>query len=263
MLLLKYQTENYNSTATLSIESTSSEQEFLEAGDPEAPFSYQPQPSISEESNSSEHFSPLSSLSVEGLDRTLEHLEQGNIVFDAPQSMEIDKPEIIELLLSPTKSIEELQRELESEKEIESATIEITNNMEAKLSGEGFATEPLRPEHQAVSGRRTTRWEWKVTPTRSGKQKLELTLSIYIIPNNQKIPYVLKTFKKNIEVKISPKTHMYNFLKSVWDFIFDNWEWAWTIIVAPVSLWIWRQRNQRIPTFRTPDQETPNRRTPT
>lgn len=211
---------------------------------------------------------PSQSVSVAALDRVLEPLEQGNIVFDVPQSMEIDKSKIINLLLSPTKSIKELQLELESEEEIESATVKITNDMEAKLSGKGFTVETLIPERQAVSSQRTTKWAWEITPNESGKQRLNLILSIFIVSNNRQTPYILETFEKNIEVKVSAKFHVSNFLESIWGVVSDNWEWTWTVILVPLGIWVrrrigqWNRRrlNQRIQNQRTSDRKTPTRR---
>lgn len=181
------------------------------------------------------------------LDRLIGKLEVGNIVFNTPDIMQLDQSEEIELLLSPTKSIEELQSELRSKKDIESATIKITDQMEAHLSGRGFAIEliiPNQPRTQAISSSRTTKWLWNVTPTRTGTQTLYLTLWIHIKVNDRKIEYkieyIVKTFERYITVEISPQRRISRFVESVWDFV-SNHEWVWTLILIPAGVFVWRR----------------------
>jgi len=70
-------------------------------------------------------------------------LEWGNIAFDAPKRMKIAEAKSIELLLSPKKSIQELQSSLNSSEKNDSARIRISNRMVANLSGTGFKIEAI------------------------------------------------------------------------------------------------------------------------
>lgn len=79
---------------------------------------------------------PATSLGV--VEEILSNLEWGNIAFDTPKKMKFEEPKTIELLLSPTKSVQELQSSLKSHEQTESARIQISNLMEADLSGLGF-----------------------------------------------------------------------------------------------------------------------------
>jgi len=117
--------------------------------------------------------------------------------------MKFEEPKIIELLLSPTKSVQELQSSLKSHEQTESARIQISNRMEADLSGLGFKIEALVPQEQAVYRGKTTQWKWEVTPTKDEDQNLYLTLSAIINVSNQKVPLVIRTFDKTIEVEVS------------------------------------------------------------
>jgi beta-glucanase (GH16 family) len=69
--------------------------------------------------------------SLDFVEEIMNNLEWGNIVFDTPKKIKFEEPKIIELLLSPTKSIQELQSSLKSHEKTESARIQISNRMEA------------------------------------------------------------------------------------------------------------------------------------
>lgn len=181
--------------------------------------------------------SPPTSLGV--VEEIVSNLEWGNIAFDTPKKMKFEEPKTIELLLSPTKSVQELQSSLKSHEQTESARIQISNRMEADLSGLGFKIEALVPQEQAVYRGKTTLWKWEVTPTKDGDQNLYLTLSAIINVSNQKVPLVIRTFDKTIKVEVSVG-------QRISTFVAGNWQWLWATILVPLSpfLWKWYQRKR-------------------
>jgi hypothetical protein len=180
---------------------------------------------------------PATSLGV--VEEIVSNLEWGNIAFDTPKKMKFEEPKTIELLLSPTKSVQELQSSLKSHEQTESARIQISNRMKAGLSGLGFKIETSIPQEQAVDRGKTTQWKWEVTPTKDGDQNLSLTLSAIIIVSNQKVPLVIRTFDKTIEVEVSVGQRI-----SI--FVAGNWQWLWASILVPLSpfLWKWYQKKR-------------------
>jgi hypothetical protein len=180
---------------------------------------------------------PPTSLGI--VEEIVSNLEWGNIAFDTPKKMKFEEPKTIELLLSPTKSVQELQSSLKSHEQTESARIQISNRMEADLSGRGFKIEALVPQEQAVYRGKTTQWKWEVTPTKDGDQNLYLTLSAIINVSNQKVPLVIRTFDKTIEIEVSVG-------QRISTFVAGNWQWLWASILVPLSpfLWKWYQRKR-------------------
>lgn len=180
---------------------------------------------------------PSTSLGI--VEEIVSNLEWGNIAFDTPKKMKFEEPKIIELLLSPTKSVQELQVSLKSHEQTESARVQISNRMEADLSGIGFKIESLVPQEQAVYRGKTTQWKWEVTPTKDGDQNLYLTLSAIINVSNQKAPFVIRTFDKTIGVEVSVG-------QRISTFVGGNWQWLWASILVPLSpfLWKWYQRRR-------------------
>ncbi len=168
------------------------------------------------------------------VDDAVNNLEWGNIAFNTPQKIRLEEPKIIELVLSPTQSIEELQSSLESQGQIESAEIRISNRMVAHLSGTGFKIEALieEEEEQLISSEQT-QWKWEVTPTKSGSQNLHLTLFAIINVSGQEGKYRIKTFSETIEVEVSVGQHVSTFVSG-------NWEWLWASILVPTAPFLWK-----------------------
>ena len=159
--------------------------------------------------------------------------------------MKLKEPKIIKLILSPTKSMKQLKLELveELKSEFEDTTqikvelekLQITNEMEANLSGNSFSVEPIEPELQAIINR-TTRWSWNVIPTKKGKQQLHLRLLAYITVNNDEKRIVVRTFNKDIQVVVSRWDIISNIFNFIGKFVSNNWEWFWTIIIIPLFI---------------------------
>jgi hypothetical protein len=113
--------------------------------------------------------------------------------------MRYAQPQVVELLLSPSLSVADLQAQLQQQVGAESARAQISNRMEAQLTGSGFGIEAQMPDLQAVTSQQTTRWTWKVTPTGHGPQTLHLTLSAHIDVAGRDAPLVVRTFDRDIQ----------------------------------------------------------------
>ena len=185
----------------------------------------------------SEAFPPASA-DVDIVDTLLRRLHWGNIAFDTPTTMEYDQSHILELLLSPTLSVVQLQAQLERDADAETASVRISNRMEADLTGRGFAIEALTPSLQAVASTQVTRWRWQVTPTSHGSQQLHLALSAVIQIEGRDTPLVVRTFDRTIEVDIGLPQRVSGFVEK-------HWQWLWAAIVVPVAGYLWRRRKKR------------------
>jgi hypothetical protein len=165
-------------------------------------------------------------------------MQWGNIAFNAPERMKLESSSTIQLVLSPTKSIDELKKDVVAQGEKEGARIRISDLMEARLSGSGFNISPITPETQAISWNEITEWKWDVVPNRAGRHNLYLTLTAIIDVEGSTMPRRIRTFDKTIDVEVSSWQTAFKFFQ-------DNWEWAWTLIVFPVGYWIWRKHNRQ------------------
>jgi hypothetical protein len=180
---------------------------------------------------------PLPPSSVGLVDESVRQLDWGNIAFNAPASMRYAQPQVVELLLSPSLSVADLQAQLQQQVGAESARAQISNRMEAQLTGGGFGIEAQMPDLQAVTSQQTTRWTWKVTPTGHGPQTLHLTLSAHIDVAGRDAPLVVRTFDREIRVYITIPQRVSGFIQK-------NWQWLWAVIVVPIAGYLWRRRKK-------------------
>jgi hypothetical protein len=184
---------------------------------------------------------PSMALSSVGLaDQSVRELDWGNIAFNAPASMRYAQPQVVELLLSPSLSVADLQAQLQQKVGAESAPAQISNRMEAQLTGSGFAIEAQMPDLQAVTSQPITRWTWKVTPTGHGPQTLHLTLSAHIDVAGRDAPLVVRTFDREIQVNITIPQRVSGFIQK-------NWQWLWVAIVVPIAGYLLKRRRKAPP----------------
>ncbi|MGH9343345.1 MAG: hypothetical protein ACRD19_06250 [Terriglobia bacterium] len=187
---------------------------------------------------------PAASTAVDfgAIDRALQSLTKGHIVFNAPDAMTLESTPEIRLLLSPKESIQSLQQSLQQQiqgqQNVEGATIGIAPEMEARLTGENFAITAVTPETQAVSGQEETEWRWDVKPQKAGTAELHLTLSAILQINGSSMPRSIQTFDKRILVQVT------------WDqrisgFVSGHWDWLWTVVIIPIGAWIWNKKRKR------------------
>jgi hypothetical protein len=176
--------------------------------------------------------------SVELVDQIFRKLDWGNIAFNAPATMRYSQPHPVELLLSPSLSVADLQAQLQEKAGTESARVRISNRMEAQLTGRGFTIQAQGPDLQAVTSQQITRWKWDVTPTEHGRQMLHLALSAHIDVAGRDTPLVVRTYDREIQVDITVP-------QRVSGFIGQNWQWLWAAIVVPIAGYLWKRKRKR------------------
>jgi hypothetical protein len=130
------------------------------------------------------------------------------MAFDVPEKLRLEQTALIHLLISPAQTAEQLTaaiREQTSEPvKIESARIQISGMMEAKLVGSAFDIRPITPEEpQMVSRTEPTEWKWEIRPRQSGRQSLHLTLNAIIRFEDKERPRVVRTFDRVIQVDVA------------------------------------------------------------
>jgi hypothetical protein len=164
------------------------------------------------------------------VDRLLEGLQLANIAFNTPDTLGYGRTSVIKLELSANKTPEELAGTIHEPGPTETATVKISNEMDARLTGEQFEIKAVRKERQAVSAN-GTEWSWDIKPKEMGPQKLHLTLDAVLTIDNHESTYTLKTFDKTIGVNVVwPETFFTFFGK--------YWQWIVTTIVIPFVVWI-------------------------
>jgi len=176
--------------------------------------------------------------SAESVDAILRDLDWGSVAFNTSSTMRYTQPSPVELLLSPSASAAELQRELEDRVGADSARVRVSPRMEATLTGKGFGIEALAPDIQAVASTQTTRWKWMVTPTEHGPRTLHLALSAVIDVEGHETPLLVRTFMRDIQVNITVPQRLLGFME-------NHVELVWTGLAAPVLAYLWSRFRKR------------------
>ena len=150
-----------------------------------------------------------------------------NVAFTTPDSMKAEETKDIELLVSPSKSSEELLHNLSEPGKGGTGTTEYADRMEAQLVGGGYTIPPASPEIQPVVPGRTTRWKWQIKPKEGGPQRLDLTLNAIL--NDGKDKSMLQTFHRDIRIDVSWRQRASTFIAGLKDV-----QWLWAAIILPV-----------------------------
>jgi len=173
------------------------------------------------------------------LDEVIASMAEGQIAFNVPDSVvELDQSFTIQLLLDPAKSVGELETMLQASGAAEKYQIKISENMQARLTGNGFEISPITPEEQLISKRETTEWKWEVKAVKSGQQKLYLALSAILKFQGETKVRVIRTFDREMLVRVSLG-------KRISTFVGKNWQWLWTALVIPVMGWLWKRKSAK------------------
>jgi Divergent InlB B-repeat domain len=174
----------------------------------------------------------------EEVDRMIRRLEVGSIAFNVPETLAVGDTEQVQLLLSAQQPISRLKEQLTELGDREGARIRVSDQMEARLTGQKFKIEAVTPELQVVSGEGVTEWKWDIEPTEAGTLDLHLTLTAIIQVRGADRAFRVDTFDRTLEVRVP-------FLSQLSSFVKANWQWLWTAILIPVVGWVLARRRRR------------------
>lgn len=170
-------------------------------------------------------------------DDFLKNMLPANIAFNTPKTMEVGKSHSIELFLSLNEPLDLLAERITEEGPVEKAEIEVSNVVEARLTGQHFKILSITQEKQAITTLGITTWKWDIEAESNGLHKLHLTLNTSITINGEKTPRTIRTFDREIDVTVK-------FADRVQAFISTNWQWLWAAILVPIAGFAWKRRKQ-------------------
>jgi hypothetical protein len=164
-----------------------------------------------------------------------------NVVFTTPETMKMEETKVIELLVSPSKSVEELTAKLSEPGQAGTGSTKYADRMEAQLTGTGFTITPISPAIQPVEPGHVTKWMWQIKPKDGGAQRLDLTLNAVL--NDGKDRSMVETFKRDINIKVSWSQRASSFVGGLKDM-----QWLWAAIIVPIAGAIygwWRKKGKK------------------
>lgn len=175
--------------------------------------------------------------STETVDEVLSQLVLGNVAFNSPEKINIEDTVSIKVVLSPNEAEAVLLDRIDEPGSKVSESLQVSNLMEARLSGEGFKIVAVTKERQAVSSG-VTEWIWDVTPLSEGKRQLTLTIDALITINGEVVPKTLRTFRKPIEVEITKTQKVSGMLN-------EHGKWLWSTLLVPIFGWALKKRKDK------------------
>jgi len=177
-------------------------------------------------------------LSMDGdVDRAIKTMKRANIAFNVPTSMILSEAIDIILVLDMTKSIEELTRIIKSKGEKEGAIINVTSRMGAELKGSNFKITAITEKIQVITSQIVTEWRWEIKPIIPGDHNVYLSLNAYFDVRGRDTPKTIQTFRKTIKIEVT-------WTKLTKDFFQNNWQWLWTSLFIPITIWLWSKRKK-------------------
>ena len=194
---------------------------------------------VKSNSNQSSQGTPKPNSSPD-IDAISDSLAIGNIAFNKPDSMELDKAAEIQLVLSPTRSPDELSGLIEEEGAVQNRSVKVSDYMEATLTGDNF-TISNPTQRKLVSRSGVTEWRWDVTPTKEGQQRLHLTLSAIVNYENGEKPLEIKSFHEAIDVNVTFKQRLWTIASAIG----RNMGWLWPGLLVPAAVWLWNRRKKK------------------
>ena len=184
--------------------------------------------------------------SMDLIDTVLRTDNSGSIAYNAPETVKMGETIKIQLLLSPTKSAEELQQQIVESGQVVSATIEITPLMKAVLrpaDSEAFVIQDLHDAAvQLILTGEPTEWKWAVTAKKPGEQIIILSLYRLVKYDGQDYWRLVNTYESRIHVTVTIGQRLQMI----------DWKWLVGILLTLLSIpALWgifkKNKNESVP----------------
>ena len=120
------------------------------------------------------------------------------IAHETPKSARFGRPFYVTLSLDATGDDDALES-LPGTGNIVEGEAQISDTVQALVSGEAFDVEAVTPATQRISPLTENVWRWKVTPMAVGNQ--ELVIELFALMDQEALP--LRTFRDSVEVEVS------------------------------------------------------------
>lgn len=181
------------------------------------------------------------------LQRALDSLPLGQVIFHYPNQMEIRKAETAQVRISGNLT-DDIAKGLSSQGVVERDQIRISTFMKVSLSGYPyFDVKAINDdEKQPIAKDEFTEWSFTVLPLKPGRWPLHLVITAVV-----RTPSGAEAYR-DYPVKDEFVTVHVTTLGAIESFIFDNWQWLWTTILIPLTGWFWGRRRKAKKTIYPP-----------
>lgn len=168
-----------------------------------------------------------------------DQLSKAAMAFNTPDMIKLGNSADMQLIIDPTKTAEQIKKEIEAEGSKLGADIQVSKVVVAKVLAPDFEViEFIEKGRQAIDFNGPTEWRWTITPKKIGEHKVNVTVSAVIEIDGDRAERLIKVFDREIAVTVTPA-------EAVKFFFSKNWEWFWSAIVLPFFVWMWKQYKKK------------------
>ncbi len=183
---------------------------------------------------------------LDSVDSVLQEAASGHIVYNTPETMQLDESVDIQLLLSPSKSTDELKKLIIEAGQVQEGDLIVTPLMKAELRSEDPQAFLIQGYHdspeQVILKDEPTEWRWAVAAKKSGNQVLTLTLYRQVKFKNETYWRLVEAYQSQIHITVSVAQRLKNF----------DWQWLLGVIIpavfVPLAAWlikrVWDKRKK-------------------
>jgi hypothetical protein len=160
-------------------------------------------------------------------------VQPGSILWNPPDRMKVGRTEAIEVRMGDATVVEAALREgLRGRGTPNIDRLELAPTMRVSLvsNAEDFSIQELNSKDQYVRPGRVARWDFGVTPLRSGNRRLRLLASIRIKVEGKDEVVDLPSFEREVRVIVAP-------VRVVSRFFRKNWQWVAGTVAIPLVAW--------------------------
>jgi hypothetical protein len=168
-------------------------------------------------------------------------LETGEGALDAPPAMTRGVAQIVSFALTRASAPVRAGEMLDSAPE-KTAAVRVGRRMAARLEGESFTIDPAGLVERDLFAGGAGRWDWTVTPTRGGPQRLRL--GVYVIvrsPDGASRENLIRTLSHDINVAVAKGDQRKDAIRESksWLDLANEWLLALAALVGGGLLAVW------------------------
>jgi hypothetical protein len=159
---------------------------------------------------------------------------RGSILWNPPDRMRVGRHERIEVRIADADvTVDALREGLRGRGIPQIDQLEVTPLMRVVLTADtkDFYIQPLNTQDQFVRRGTVARWDFDVTPFRSGVHRLRLLASMRIKVEGKDEIIDLPSYESEVRVAVAP-------VRAVGQFCARNWQWISGTVVIPLVAWM-------------------------
>lgn len=168
-------------------------------------------------------------------DEILKQLKTASMVFIVPDHANIKDTITVQLLIDPSKSLDEIVESVTVNGVKTTKRIQISKIVEATLTAPDFKIDAVTPEQQAITSTQPTEWLWKLTPESAGSHEVSLSVVAIVDVGDKSAMHHIKTYEQNVIVDIKATQMISSWVEKYW-------QWLFSTLIIPLAVWFYKNK---------------------